>query len=60
MLNLTLEERKAQFEKDLGMFNDRVIICKGTGCVANGANDIYHKFYEIRVFTRRFIIFSIF
>lgn len=47
MLNLTLEERKAQFEKDLGMFNDRVIICKGTGCVANGANDIYHKFYEV-------------
>ena len=47
MNNLTLEERKAQFESKLGMFNDRVIVCAGTGCVANGANDIYQKFHEV-------------
>ncbi len=32
-----------QFQKDLAMQTTKVLICAGTGCVAGGSMDIYHK-----------------
>ena len=47
MSNLTLEQRTKTFNEKISAFSDRVVICAGTGCVANGALDIYEKFYEV-------------
>ena len=43
---LTLEERKKIFDDCLAGYKARIIICAGTGCVANGSLDVYARFIE--------------
>ncbi|MDR2650541.1 MAG: NAD(P)H-dependent oxidoreductase subunit E, partial [Clostridiales bacterium] len=42
---LTLEERKERYELSAD-YKTRVIICAGTGCMANGSLKIYEKFRD--------------
>jgi NADH-quinone oxidoreductase subunit F len=44
--NLTLEQRKEQFEQSAAAQKPRIIICAGTGCVAGGSLKIYDRFRE--------------
>jgi NADH-quinone oxidoreductase subunit F len=44
---LTLEERKANFEKSVFGQKPRIVICAGTGCVAGGATKIHDRFLEV-------------
>jgi len=44
---LTLEERKARYERSKAGTAPRIVICAGTGCVASGAMKVYEKFREI-------------
>jgi len=41
----TLEERKAQYEQSID-YKTRIVICAGTGCMANGSMKIYESFKE--------------
>jgi len=43
---MTLEQRKARFEKSVAAQKPRIIICAGTGCVAGGSLKIYERFRE--------------
>jgi NADH-quinone oxidoreductase subunit F len=44
---LSLEARKAQFEKQVASYKQRVVICAGTGCVANGSIKLYNRLMEV-------------
>lgn len=44
---LSLEERKKVFNETLSQYKARIIICAGTGCVANGSLDVCKKFQEV-------------
>ncbi|MDR0751617.1 MAG: 4Fe-4S binding protein [Christensenellaceae bacterium] len=44
---MNLNERKQQFEESIKEYKVRIIICAGTGCVANGSLLIYQKFLEV-------------
>jgi NADH-quinone oxidoreductase subunit F len=44
---LSLEQRKANFEKSDLHTKPRIIICAGTGCVAGGSMKIYSRFIEV-------------
>ncbi|MCE1189626.1 MAG: 4Fe-4S binding protein [Ignavibacteria bacterium] len=54
-INLALETGK--FEARVQKIQKRIIICAGTGCVANGALKIYRRFQEI--FTERNLPFVV-
>lgn len=41
-----LEERKRIYEQNSKQISKRIIICAGTGCIANGSMNIYNKFLE--------------
>lgn len=43
---INLEEVKTNFNKKLDIIQGRIIICAGTGCVANGALKVYAEFTE--------------
>jgi len=43
----TLEERGRHFGKCVTAHKNRVVICAGTGCIANGAIKIYDRFMEL-------------
>jgi len=43
---MTLEQRKARFEKSAAAQKPRIIICAGTGCVAGGSIKIFDRFRE--------------
>ncbi|KPU46008.1 NADP-reducing hydrogenase subunit HndC [Oxobacter pfennigii] len=45
--NITLEERKQIFDECMSQYKARIIICAGTGCVANGSLEVYAKFLEV-------------
>jgi NADH-quinone oxidoreductase subunit F len=45
--NLSLEERKESFDQCMSEYKERIVICAGTGCVANGALEIYARFLEV-------------
>jgi len=47
MCNLNLEDRKKQFNDSIKDHKARIIICAGTGCMANGSMNIYNKFIEV-------------
>lgn len=47
MNHINLNERKQQFEESIKEYKVRIIICAGTGCVANGSLLIYQKFLEV-------------
>ncbi|OPX83794.1 MAG: Ferredoxin, 2Fe-2S [Pelotomaculum sp. PtaB.Bin104] len=46
MTKLSIEDRKSAYEKNRENINKRVIVCAGTGCIANGALGIYQEFLE--------------
>jgi NADH-quinone oxidoreductase subunit F len=43
---MTLEERKQNFDACMSQYKARIIICAGTGCVANGSLEVYDRFQE--------------
>jgi len=43
---LTLEARKKRFEEKSASRKHRIVICAGTGCVANGSMKVYNKLME--------------
>jgi len=45
-MTANLEERQKKFNGKMEEFETRVIVCAGTGCVANGSLDVYEKFNE--------------
>ncbi|MDR2524664.1 MAG: 4Fe-4S binding protein [Oscillospiraceae bacterium] len=45
MPNVTLEERKARYEASAD-YDTRIVICAGTGCMANGSMKVYARFRE--------------
>jgi NADH-quinone oxidoreductase subunit F len=47
MCNRSLAERKQTFDTAMSQYGSRIVICAGTGCVANGALDIYRKLQEV-------------
>ena len=42
--NMTLQERKEAFKANLSQYKARIMICAGTGCVANGSLKVYDEF----------------
>jgi NADH-quinone oxidoreductase subunit F len=44
---MTLEDRKAEFERSAAGTKPRVVICAGTGCMAGGALKIYERFRQV-------------
>ncbi|PKM89729.1 MAG: NADH-quinone oxidoreductase subunit F, partial [Firmicutes bacterium HGW-Firmicutes-12] len=46
-LSLSLPERKKIFEDCMLQYTARIMICAGTGCVANGSLEVYAKFIEV-------------
>lgn len=44
--HISLAERKKIFDECMSKYKARIIICAGTGCVANGSLDVYAKFVE--------------
>ncbi|MDR0696539.1 MAG: 4Fe-4S binding protein [Christensenellaceae bacterium] len=47
MSHFDLSERKIAFEECIKEYKVRIIICAGTGCVANGSLLIYNKFLDV-------------
>jgi NADH-quinone oxidoreductase subunit F len=45
-MTANLEQLKKGFDGKMGKLDTRVIVCAGTGCVANGSLDVYDKFNE--------------
>ncbi|MCL2111946.1 MAG: 4Fe-4S binding protein [Clostridiales bacterium] len=43
----SLEARKENFDRYASAHKKRVVICAGTGCVANGALKVYDRFLEV-------------
>jgi len=46
MMQSSIEDRKCTYENNRKKINKRVVICAGTGCIANGALAIYKEFLE--------------
>jgi len=46
-MNKTLEERKALHEQRAQSVNKRIILCAGTGCIANGSLKVYDEFVKV-------------
>ncbi len=46
-MTANLGERKTNFEGKMEKLDTRVIVCAGTGCVANGSLEVYDKFNEV-------------
>ncbi len=44
--HLTLHERKKIFDDCMSQYKARIIVCAGTGCVANGSLDVYDRFID--------------
>jgi len=44
---ISLEARSERFAKVAAAHKNRVVICAGTGCIANGAVKIYDRFMEL-------------
>ena len=44
---ISLENRKEQYEKYASDHADRITICAGTGCIANGSMKIYDRFKQV-------------
>ena len=45
--HLSLEERKARYAQEISAYKHRVVICAGTGCVANGSLKLYNRLMEV-------------
>jgi NADH-quinone oxidoreductase subunit F len=46
-VKLGLEERKQLFDDCMSQYRARIIICAGTGCIANGSLEVYGEFRRI-------------
>jgi len=44
---ISLEARKARFEKETASHKHRIVICAGTGCIANGSMKVYERLLEV-------------
>ncbi len=44
--HMTLEERKKIFDNCMSLYKARIVVCAGTGCVANGSLDVYGRFLD--------------
>ncbi len=42
-----LEQRKQHFQESMKQYKARIIICAGTGCMANGSLNIFRRFQEV-------------
>jgi len=42
----SIEERKRIYEQNSKHITKRIIVCAGTGCIANGSLNVYNKFLE--------------
>ena len=45
-VKVNLEERKKLFDECMSQYKARIIICAGTGCIANGSLDVFDTFRE--------------
>ena len=43
---MTLQERKEAHKANLSQYKARIMICAGTGCVANGSLKVYDEFLK--------------
>ncbi|MPM24875.1 hypothetical protein SDC9_71363 [bioreactor metagenome] len=47
MQHTSLEERKQHYHDCMSQYKAKIVICGGTGCIANGALEILHRFEEV-------------
>ena len=47
MSNVNLESIATRYNESAGKFEHSVVVCAGTGCIANGSMDIYNRFIEL-------------
>jgi NADH-quinone oxidoreductase subunit F len=47
MQHSSLEERKQHYHDCMSQYKAKIVICGGTGCIANGAMDIFHRFEAV-------------
>jgi len=47
MQHSSLEERKQHYHDCMSQYKAKIVICGGTGCIANGAMEIFHHFEEV-------------
>ncbi len=46
-MRMSLAEHREAFEAQMENYKARVMICAGTGCMANGSMDVFHRFEEV-------------
>ena len=46
-LSINIEEEKNKALEDIKKQGLRVLVCNGTGCIANGSNEVIEKFREL-------------
>ncbi len=47
MHKISLEERKKNYREAMEQYKARIVICGGTGCMANGSGEIYDLFLKV-------------
>jgi NADH-quinone oxidoreductase subunit F len=47
MQHSSLEERKQHYNDCMRQYKAKIVICGGTGCIANGAMDLLHRFEDV-------------
>lgn len=47
MSNVNLDSIATRYNESAGKFEHSVVVCAGTGCIANGSMDIYNRFIEL-------------
>ena len=46
-MRTNLAEQAAAFARRMESYKARVMVCAGTGCVANGSMEVFHRFEEV-------------
>ena len=46
-ININIQEEQQRAEESIKAQGLRVLVCNGTGCIANGSNDVIAKFKEL-------------
>jgi len=46
-MSINLENIAASFNERMDQYKYRIMICGGTGCIANGSMEVYEKFQEV-------------
>lgn len=47
MTNFDLEAHRKQFREIMEKYKARVVVCGGTGCMANGSGEIIEEFHRV-------------